>query len=101
MTGVQTCALPISILDSAARLVKSGGRLVYATCSVLPQENEGIAEAFAQAHPDFVPLPAAPELERLKVADAAQLCTADGQHLRLWPHRHGTDGFFATVWVKK
>ena len=90
-----------AILDSAARLVKSGGRLVYATCSVLPQENEGIAEAFGQAHPDFVPLPVAPELERLKVADAAQLCTADGQHLRLWPHRHGTDGFFATVWLRK
>ena len=90
-----------AILDSAARLVKSGGRLVYATCSVLPQENEGIAEAFGQAHPDFVPLPAASELERLKVADAAQLCTADGQHVRLWPHRHGTDGFFATLWVRK
>ena len=58
-------------------------------------------EAFGQAHPDFVPLPVAPELERLKVADATQLCTADGQHLRLWPHRHGTDGFFATVWVRK
>jgi len=90
-----------AILDSAARLVKSSGRLVYATCSVLPQENEAIAEAFGQAHPDFVPLPVAPELERLKVADAAGLCSADGRHLRLWPYRHGTDGFFATVWVRK
>jgi 16S rRNA (cytosine967-C5)-methyltransferase len=90
-----------AILDSAARLLKSGGRLVYATCSVLPQENEAIAQAFSQAHPDFVPLNAAQELSRLKVVQAPDLCTADGQYLRLWPHRHGTDGFFAAVWVRK
>ena len=42
-----------AILDSAARLLKPGGRLVYATCSILPQENEAIAEAFSAAHPDF------------------------------------------------
>ena len=90
-----------AILDSAARLVKSGGRLVYATCSVLPQENEAIAQAFAQAHPDFVPLNVAEELVRLKVPDAAGLCAGDGMYLRLWPHRHGTDGFFAAVWIRK
>jgi 16S rRNA (cytosine967-C5)-methyltransferase len=38
-------------------------------------------------------------LEELKVANAAQLCTPDGLYLRLWPHRHGTDGFFASVWI--
>jgi 16S rRNA (cytosine967-C5)-methyltransferase len=90
-----------AILDSAARLVKSGGRLVYATCSVLPQENEAIAQAFSQAHPDFVPLAVAAELARLKVVDGASLCTETGEYLRLWPHRHGTDGFFAAVWVRK
>ena len=91
-----------AILDSAARLVKSGGRLVYATCSVLPQENEAIAQAFSQAHPDFVPLNVAEELVRLKVeTGAAALCTDTGEYLRLWPHRHGTDGFFAAVWVRK
>ena len=90
-----------AILDSAARLVKSGGRLVYATCSVMPQENEAVAQAFSQAHPDFEPLNVSQELTRLKVEPAADLCTADGQFLRLWPHRHGTDGFFAAVWVKK
>ena len=90
-----------AILDSAARLVKSGGRLVYATCSVLPQENEEVAQAFSQAHPDFVPLDVAPELSRLKVERAAELCSAGGRFLRLWPHRHGTDGFFAAVWVRK
>jgi 16S rRNA (cytosine967-C5)-methyltransferase len=45
-----------AILQSAARLLKPGGRLVYATCSVLPQENEAIAEAFTAANPDFTPL---------------------------------------------
>ena len=90
-----------SILASAARLVKSGGRLVYATCSVLPEENEAIAQAFSAAHPNFVPLSAADTLTELKVANAASLCTADGLYLRLWPHLHATDGFFAAVWVAK
>jgi 16S rRNA (cytosine967-C5)-methyltransferase len=93
-----------SILDSAARLVKSGGRLVYATCSILPEENEAIAEAFSAAHPDFVPLEAAEVLEQLKVAAAASLCSggeSGGRYLRMWPHLHQTDGFFAAVWVRK
>ena len=90
-----------SILASAARLVKSGGRLVYATCSVLPEENEAIAQAFSAAHPNFVPLSAADTLTELKVTNAASLCTTDGLYLRLWPHLHATDGFFAAVWVAK
>jgi len=90
-----------AILASAARLVKSGGRLVYATCSVLPEENEAIAQAFSAAHPNFVPLSAADTLTELKVANAASLCTTDGLYLRLWPHIHATDGFFAAIWVAK
>ena len=102
-----------AILASAARLVKSGGRLVYATCSVLPEENELIAQAFSAANPDFVPLNVAQELDRLKVPHAASLCSPApsgdahpdappaGTFLRLWPHRHATDGFFAAAWVKK
>ncbi len=90
-----------SILASAARLVKSGGRLVYATCSVLPDENEAIAQAFSAAHPNFVPLSVADTLNELKVINAAALCTTDGMYLRLWPHLHATDGFFAAVWVAK
>ena len=88
-----------AILDSAARLLKSGGRLVYATCSVLPQENEDIANAFSAAHPDFVQLPVLDELTRLKVRHPENLC--NGPFMRLWPHRHGTDGFFAAIWVRK
>jgi 16S rRNA (cytosine967-C5)-methyltransferase len=95
----EVAATQTAILESAARLLKSGGRLVYATCSVLPQENEDIANAFTLAHPDFVLLPVSEELSRLKVPDAESLCT--GPFLRLWPHRHGTDGFFAAVWIRK
>ena len=93
-----------AILQSASRMVKSGGRLVYATCSVLPQENEAIAQAFAAANPDFVALPVGEVLDGLKVENAPSLCAGgdDGQmYLRLWPHVHSTDGFFAAVWQKK
>ena len=92
----------LAILQSAARLLKPGGRLVYATCSLLMQENEAIAQAFTQANPEFEVLAAGAELERLKVPNAASLCSGDqAEFLRLWPHRHGTDGFFAALWVKK
>ncbi|QKO22565.1 RsmB/NOP family class I SAM-dependent RNA methyltransferase [Rhodoferax sp. BAB1] len=93
-----------AILASAARLLKSGGRLVYATCSVLPQENEAIAEAFCADHPDFQPLDAGELLTQLKVPGADRLCHGgdNGQkYLRLWPHLHQTDGFFAAIWQKK
>ncbi len=93
-----------AILDSAARLLKPGGRLVYATCSILPQENEAIAEAFTVAHPDFVPLDAGEVLSQLKVEQAASLCSGGETgtaYLRMWPHRHQTDGFFAAVWTRK
>jgi 16S rRNA (cytosine967-C5)-methyltransferase len=93
-----------AILQSAARLVKPGGRLVYATCSVLPAENEAIAEAFSTANPDFAPLDAVEVLRALKVEAVEALGTGgDGgaRYLRLWPHRHATDGFFAAVWNRK
>ncbi|RZL67045.1 MAG: RsmB/NOP family class I SAM-dependent RNA methyltransferase [Variovorax sp.] len=93
-----------AILQSAARLVKSGGRLVYATCSVLPEENEAIADAFAAANPDFEPMDAGELLSALKVENAPQLCAGGengSRYLRLWPHRHSTDGFFAAVWNRK
>ena len=93
-----------SILASAARLLKPGGRLVYATCSILPEENEAIAEAFSAAHPDFELLDAGELLAQLKVEGAQGLCSggASGSgYLRLWPHLHQTDGFFAAVWTRK
>jgi len=93
-----------AILASAARLAKPGGRLIYATCSLLAEENEAIADAFSAAQPDFTPLPAGELLAQLKVPQAASLASGgdDGQrHLRLWPHRHQTDGFFAAVWQRR
>ncbi len=92
-----------AILQSAARLLKPGGRLVYATCSILPDENEQIAQAFSKANSEFSPLPVAEVLSHLKVGEAPSLCSGGeggGQFLRLWPHRQRTDGFFAAIWVK-
>jgi len=80
------------ILAAAATLVRPGGRLVYATCSLLREENEEVVAAFLGAHPGYRLVPVAEVLARRRIplADA-------GDHLRLWPHRHGTDGFFAAV----
>ena len=89
-----------AILASAARLLKPGGRLVYATCSLLDAENEVIASAFTAEHAaDFTPVPAEQALTKAHVSDAAALVR--GEYLRLWPHRHGTDGFFAAVWQRR
>ncbi|MBP6612898.1 MAG: RsmB/NOP family class I SAM-dependent RNA methyltransferase [Aquabacterium sp.] len=89
-----------AILNSAARLLKPGGRLVYATCSLMPAENEIIANAFSESHPDFVLLDAKEQLDKAGVAQAETLVTEAG-HLRLWPHRHTTDGFYAAAWERK
>ena len=79
------------ILKSAATLVKPGGRLVYATCSVLREENEAIVESFLESHPQFALGDAAAELKRANVA------LDTGAMLKLYPHVHGCDGFFAAI----
>jgi 16S rRNA (cytosine967-C5)-methyltransferase len=89
-----------AILESAARLLKTGGRIVYATCSLLQAENEEIAAVFSAAHPAFRRLSVQELLEGAKVANASSLCSAGGMDLRLWPHRHATDGFYAAAWEK-
>jgi 16S rRNA (cytosine967-C5)-methyltransferase len=73
--------------------------LVYATCSLLQEENEAVVQAFGQAQREFVPVDAAAVLQHAGVSHAAGLCQAG--NLRLWPHIHGTDGFFAAIWAKK
>jgi len=78
-------------------LLKPGGRLVYATCSLLEAENEGVAAAFEAQNPAFAKLDAA-EILATQVPHAAEL-VRNGQ-LRLWPHRHQCDGFFAAAWQR-
>jgi 16S rRNA (cytosine967-C5)-methyltransferase len=80
-----------AILASAATLVKPGGRLVYATCSVLPNENEDVVDAFLAAHPDFAAGNAAAELARAGIA------LDTGPAMKLLPQVHGCDGFRAAV----
>jgi 16S rRNA (cytosine967-C5)-methyltransferase len=89
-----------AILAGAARLLKPGGRLVYATCSLLAAEGEDVAAAFSHAHrQDFEPLSAFDALTAARITQPEGL--VQGMYLRLWPHRQQTDGFFAAVWQKR
>ena len=83
-----------SLLAAAARLVKPGGRLVYATCSILDEENRGVAESFLADHPQFRLKPAGEVLEKERIELDME------EYLELWPHRHATDGFFAAVFER-
>ncbi len=84
-----------SILAEAAKLVKDGGRLVYATCSVLPQENEQQVERFLAAHPGWV------QLDCAELLAAAKVPLDTGINLQLNVAQHQTDGFFAAVFEKQ
>ena len=84
-----------AILDGAARLVKFGGRLVYATCSLLDEENDAIAAQFLATHPDFDLVPMHHVLAEQRIA------LEMGDYLKMMPHKHGTDGFFAAVFERK
>jgi len=83
-----------AILDAAAKLVRPGGRVVYATCSLLTAENDAIVEAFLVRHPEFTLTSASGVLAKQGIA-------LDGDFLRLLPHQHNTDGFFAAILDKK
>ena len=82
------------ILVDAARLLKPGGRLVYATCSILHEENDAVTADFEREHRDFVPLSCA----ELFAVQRIQVNT--GECLRLFPHLHATDGFYAAAFLK-
>jgi 16S rRNA (cytosine967-C5)-methyltransferase len=92
------------IASRAASLVKPGGRLAYATCSVFAAENDAVAQAFAAAHPAFRPVaitraaqtPDLTEPGRLRLAELA----GDGHTLQLTPRRSGTDGFFLALFER-
>lgn len=85
-------ALQARVLERYAALVKRGGRLVYATCSVLRAENEAVVEAFLAAHPAF---------ESASITGVDEPCLDSAGRLRTLPHRHGTDGFFAALLVRR
>jgi 16S rRNA (cytosine967-C5)-methyltransferase len=85
------------ILDRASRLVKPGGLLVYATCSMLPEENEAQVNAFCDRHAAFAIVPLAEAWAATSAAGTTSGPPCDGPFLSLTPARHGTDGFFAAV----
>ncbi|MBI3653379.1 MAG: 16S rRNA (cytosine(967)-C(5))-methyltransferase RsmB [Acidobacteria bacterium] len=76
-----------TLLAGAARLLATNGRLVYSTCSLEPEENEAVVQRFLEANPQF----------HLVQPDAPTACLTAAGFLRTFPHRHGTDGFFAAV----
>jgi 16S rRNA (cytosine967-C5)-methyltransferase len=85
--------LQMKLLNGAARCLKAGGRLVYSTCTIMPNENETVVAAFLAGHDDF-------RLTSPPGAIPAQMITQDG-FFRTRPDCHGTDGFFGAVLVKK
>ncbi len=86
------------ILDRAAKLVSPrGGRLVYVTCSVLMEENEEQVAAFLARHPDFSILP----VNDVWAKTVGGACPVPGPYLSLSPGRHGTDGFFAAILLRR
>ncbi|MDR2107341.1 MAG: RsmB/NOP family class I SAM-dependent RNA methyltransferase [Holosporaceae bacterium] len=80
-------SLQSEILETAAETVKDGGKLVYATCSVLKAENEDRAKKFLRDHPEFMP-------QKIRLRDLS------GDFLKLTPRRHGTDGFFVAIFKR-
>jgi len=95
---LELCEQQRSILEHAARLVKPGGRLVYTTCSLLAIENEAVARTFEQSRPEFSSLDVGAVLTRCRIDRSAEL--VEGSRLRLWPHLHETDGFYAAIWQR-
>ena len=83
-----------SLIRAAGKLVKPGGRLVYATCSLLSAENQTIAEVFLAEHPEFRLLPAG------EVLASQRIPLTMGEYLEMDPVRHHTDGFFAAILEK-
>ena len=84
-------ALQLAILENGARYVKAGGILQYSTCTILKEENEGVAEAFLQAHPEFEPVPVYPVLGGVLEQPMATIL----------PEMFGSDGFFVAKFRKK
>lgn len=91
---VELAAKQRAILRAAAPLVRKGGRLLYATCSILQEENDAVADDFKREHPEFAPLSCS------ELFNSQRIGLDTGERLRLFPHLHGTDGFFAAVFER-
>jgi len=85
----------VGLLDRAASVVRAGGRLIYATCSSEPEENEAVVDAFLSRHPEFAPVDL-----REDAAPLLQPVLDDRGMLRTLPHAHGLEAFFAAVVVR-
>ncbi|MBP6671796.1 MAG: class I SAM-dependent methyltransferase [Bacteroidetes bacterium] len=92
----ELCEKQYSILDLNSAYVKPGGRLVYATCSLIQRENQDVVERFLAAHPEFELVEPATVLARYDLSHIAR-----GKYFQLLPHQNNTDGFFAAVLKRK
>jgi 16S rRNA (cytosine967-C5)-methyltransferase len=90
-------AKQLGILTEAASMVKSGGRLIYATCSLFQEENEHIIDAFLAQRPEYQVMP----IQDLWPSLLTASCPTTDQFLRTNPHQHGMDGFFTAVLVRR
>lgn len=89
----------LSILKQYSSYVKPGGILVYATCSIMPQENDVIADKFLKSEPDFEPYPVKPALETYGIHIKG--LEDDSNKFHLYPVYHGCDGFFAAKFKRR
>lgn len=89
-----------NILEEASKLVKAGGRLVYATCSMIRRENQDVVEAFLAAHPEWHLVPALEILAQQGITFDPEAAKRFGDYFQMLPHVHNTDGFFAAVLVR-
>lgn len=87
----ELAAKQAAILGSAATLLKPGGRLVFATCSILAEENDAVVAGFLASRPDFQ------LIDCQQVLDESRIALESGRFLQLRPQTHETDGFFAAV----
>ena len=86
-----------AVLDRAAELVKPGGRIVYITCSILPEENDDALSSFRERHPGFTPAPLADVLKAAGLKDLGQSVRPTAHGLQMTPLKTGTDGFYVAV----
>ena len=86
----------LELVNAAARLVKPGGRLIYSVCTTTKEETLGVVDNFWMTHLEYGLWPIGNFLP-----DSARPLVAEDGLLKAWPHRHGTDGFFAALFERK